>query len=136
VNRFECVNNRNATGFLCTTVSRLYKEWSTTQRTSSQQQASGRKWVIDERRQRRLMQIVQSNRQATLSQQTVQYNIGAQRPIKECTTRRTLTRMGLGSRRPYGVPLLSAKKTRNCYCSGLRKKKTLDTGVLGKHCLV
>uniref|UniRef100_A0A674A4H6 Tc1-like transposase DDE domain-containing protein n=1 Tax=Salmo trutta TaxID=8032 RepID=A0A674A4H6_SALTR len=28
-------------------------------------------------------------------QMTVQYNIGAQRPIKKCTSRRTLTRMGL-----------------------------------------
>jgi hypothetical protein len=42
---------------------------------------------------------VQSNRVATVSQLTVQYNIAAQRPIKECTTR-TLIGMGCGNRRP------------------------------------
>ncbi len=103
--------SRTATllGFSCSTVSRVYQGWSTTQRTSSQRQASGRKRLIDERGQRRLTRIVQSNRRATVSQLTVQYNIGAERPIKECTTRRTLTRMGYGSRRPNRVPLLSAK---------------------------
>ena len=103
--------SRTATllGFSRSTVSRVYQGWSTTQRTSSQRQASGRKRLIDERGQRRLTRIVQSNRRATVSQLTVQYNIGAERPIKECTTRRTLTRMGYGSRRPNRVPLLSAK---------------------------
>ena len=69
-----------------TTFSCVYQEWSTTQRTSSQWQASGRKWLIDERGQRRLTRIVQSNRRATVSQLTVKYNIGTERPIKECTT--------------------------------------------------
>ena len=43
------------------------------------------------------------------SQLSVQYNIGAQRHIKECITRCTLTQMGYGSRRPNRVPLLSEK---------------------------
>ena len=37
------------------TVSHVCQEWSTTQRTSSQRQASGRKWLIDERDQGRLI---------------------------------------------------------------------------------
>ncbi|MBN3278646.1 TCB1 transposase, partial [Polyodon spathula] len=90
-------------------VSCVYQRWSTTQRTSNQRQASGQNWLIDGRGQRRLTRIVQSNRQATVSQLTVQYSIGAKRPIKECTTRRTLTRMGYGSRRLNRVPVLSTK---------------------------
>jgi hypothetical protein len=43
----------------------MYPEWCTTQRTSSQRQATGQKRVIDERGQRRLTRIVHSNRQAT-----------------------------------------------------------------------
>ena len=85
--------SRTATllGFSCSTFSRLYQEWSTTQRTSSQRQVSSRKRLIDESGQRRLTRIVQSNRRATVGHLTVQYNIGAERSIKECTTRRTLT---------------------------------------------
>ena len=91
--------SRTATllGFSYSTASHVYQEWSTTQRTSSQQQASSRKRLIDERGQRRLTRIVQSNRRATVSHLTVQYNIGAERSIKDCTTRRTLTQMGYGS---------------------------------------
>ena len=67
---------------------------------------------------------MQSNRRAVVSQLTVQYNIGAQRPMKECTTHRTLTQMGYGSQRPYRVPLLSA----------LNKKLQLQWAKVQKHC--
>ena len=99
----------NLLGFSHSRVSRVYQEWFTTQRTSSHRQDSCRKRVIDERGQRSLTRIVQSNRRATVSQLPVQYNNGAQRPIKDCTTHLTLTWMGYGSRRPYRVPLLSGR---------------------------
>ena len=110
--RFTCLSvsiTATLLGFSCSAVSHVYQEWSRTQRTSNQRQASGRKWLIDERGQRRLTRIVQSNRWATVSSLIVQYNIGAERPTKECTTPRTLTQMGYGSQGLYRVPLLSAK---------------------------
>ena len=111
VRRTSLSVSRTATllGFSCSTVSHVYREWSTTQTASSQQQTSAQKWLIYERGQRRLTQIVQSNRHVLVSQLTVQDNIGAKRPTIKCANRRTSTRMGYGSLRPYRVPLLSAK---------------------------
>ena len=52
---------------------------------------------------------MQRNRRARVSQLTVQDNVGGQRPMTECTTRCTLTRIGYGSQRPCRGPLISAK---------------------------
>jgi hypothetical protein len=111
--------------FTRSTVTRVYPEWSTTQRASSQRQACGRKWVIDESGQRRLTRIVQSNRWVTISQLTVQHNIGAQRPKKECTTHHTWIRMGYGSRRQSSTSFSKNVKTEDAVGSGT---KTLDLG--------
>ena len=62
----------------------------------------------DERGRKRVARIVQANRRAT-NRQMAQYNSGVQNSISECTTRRSLSRMGYCSRRPHRVQLLSAK---------------------------
>ncbi|XP_038837165.1 acidic leucine-rich nuclear phosphoprotein 32 family member B-like isoform X4 [Salvelinus namaycush] len=86
-------------GFSRTTVSVVYREWRDKQKTSSQRQSSGRKQLVDKRGRRRLERIVQTNRRATIRQITAQYNSGVQNCISECTTRRSLSRMGYCSRR-------------------------------------
>ncbi|NP_001134633.1 Acidic leucine-rich nuclear phosphoprotein 32 family member B [Salmo salar] len=86
-------------GFSRTTVSVVYREWRDKQKTSSQRQSSGRKQLVDKRGRRRLERIVQTNRRATIRQITAQYNSGVQNSISECTTRRSLSRMGYCSRR-------------------------------------
>ncbi len=53
--------------------------------------------------------LVRDDRKATVTQITTRYNQGMQNIISECTTRRTLKKMGYSSRRPHRVPLLSAK---------------------------
>ncbi|XP_064859912.1 acidic leucine-rich nuclear phosphoprotein 32 family member B-like isoform X2 [Oncorhynchus nerka] len=87
-------------GFSRTTVSRVYREWCDTQKTSSQRQSCGRKQLVDERGRMRMERIVKANRRATNRQITAQYNSGAQNGISERTTRRSLSRMGYSSRRP------------------------------------
>uniref|UniRef100_A0A4W5QT33 Acidic leucine-rich nuclear phosphoprotein 32 family member n=1 Tax=Hucho hucho TaxID=62062 RepID=A0A4W5QT33_9TELE len=86
-------------GFSRTTVSVVYREWRDKQKTSSQRQSSGRKQLVDKKGRRRLERIVQANRRATIRQITAQYNSGVQNCIAECTTRRSLSRMGYCSRR-------------------------------------
>ncbi len=53
--------------------------------------------------------LVRDDRKATATQITTRCNQGMQNTITECTTRRTLKKMGYSSRRPHRVPLLSAK---------------------------
>uniref|UniRef100_A0A8K9X6L5 Transposase IS30-like HTH domain-containing protein n=1 Tax=Oncorhynchus mykiss TaxID=8022 RepID=A0A8K9X6L5_ONCMY len=86
-------------GFSRSTVSRVYQEWSTTQRTSSrttgrEECVLGRKQLVDDRGRRRTARVMQANRQATYRQITAQYNSGVQNGISECTTRRSMSQMG------------------------------------------
>ncbi len=97
-------------GFPCTTISRIYREWSEKEKTSSkQQQLCWRKCLVDVRGQRRMGRLVRDDRKATVTQITTHYNQGMQNTISEHTTRRTLKQMGYSSRRPHRVSLLSAK---------------------------
>lgn len=63
---------------------------------------------IDSRGERRLVRIVRSDRRATLPQITNNYNNGDQKKVSQHTVQRSLLRMGLRSRRPSRVPLLTA----------------------------
>uniref|UniRef100_A0AAR2K5Q1 Transposase Tc1-like domain-containing protein n=1 Tax=Pygocentrus nattereri TaxID=42514 RepID=A0AAR2K5Q1_PYGNA len=85
-------------------------KWSKKEKISSEQQLCGRKCLVDVRGQRRMGRLVQDGRKATVTQITTCYNQGMQNTISECTTCRTLKKMGYSSRRPHWVPLLSAKK--------------------------
>ena len=58
-----------------------------------------KKCLVDVRGQRRMGRLVRDDRKATVTQIST---------TKECTTRRTLKKMGYSSRRPHRVPLLSA----------------------------
>lgn len=85
-------------GFSRTTVSRVYTEWCQKQKTSSQRQLCGRKRLVDERGQRRIAQMVESDRKATVTRITTLYNSGEQKRISERTAWRTLRRMGYKKR--------------------------------------
>ncbi len=96
-------------GFSCTTISRLYREWSEKYKISSERQLYGRKYLVDVKDQRRMGRLVRDDRKATVTQITTRYNEGMQNTISECTTRRTLKQMGYSSRRPHRVLFLSDK---------------------------
>ncbi len=110
-------------GFSCTTISRVYREWSEKEKISSERQLCGRKYLVDVRGQRRMGRLVRDDRKATVTQITTRYNQGMQNTISEHTTRRTLKKVGYNSRRPHRLPLLSAKnrKRRLHFSTGLPK---------------
>ncbi len=95
-------------GFSCTTISRVYREWSEKDKISSERQLCGQK-RLDVRGQWRMGRLVRDDRKATVTQRTTRYNQGMQNTISERTTRLILNQMGYSSRRPHRVPLLSAK---------------------------
>lgn len=86
----------------------VYREWTTTQKTGSQRRACGRHRLLDARSERRLAKIVRTNRKASVRQIAANLNEGTSVKASERTVRRTLHRMGYGSRRPIRKPLLSA----------------------------
>ncbi len=95
--------------FSCTTISRVYREWSEKEKISREQQLCRRKCLVDVRGQMRMGRLVRDDRKATVTQITTRYNQGMQNTISERTTRRTLKQMVYSSRRPHRVLLLSAK---------------------------
>ncbi len=96
-------------GFSQTTISRGYREWSETEKISSERQLCGGKCLVDVRGQRTRGRLVRDDRKTTLTQINTRYNQRMQNTISERTTHRTLKQMGYSSRRPHRVPLLSAK---------------------------
>ncbi len=87
-------------GFSCTSISRVYREWSEKEKISSEWQLCGWKCLVDVRGQRRTGRLVRDDRKATITQITTCYNQGIQNTISECTTRWTLKQMDYSSRRP------------------------------------
>ena len=63
--------------------------------------------LIDARGERRLARVVRSNRRATVAQIAEKVNAGSDRKVSEHTVHRSLLRMGLRSRRPIRVHMLS-----------------------------
>ncbi|XP_071040588.1 uncharacterized protein [Parasteatoda tepidariorum] len=80
----------------------VYKEWTIKQKTGSQRQTCGRHRVLNARSERRLARVVQRNRRATVRQIASDLNQGATVNVSERTVRRTLRRIGYGSRRLKG----------------------------------
>ncbi|GBM33787.1 Transposable element Tc1 transposase [Araneus ventricosus] len=75
--------------------------------TSSRRQGVGRPRVIKEKRRWKLPRLVKQNPRQTVAQLTAQYNADPSASVSEHTIQRTLLDMGLCSRRPTGVPLLT-----------------------------
>ncbi|GBM26310.1 hypothetical protein AVEN_226640-1 [Araneus ventricosus] len=75
--------------------------------TSSRRQDVDRPRVIKEKGRRRLSRLVKQNGRQTVAQLTAQYNAGPRASVSEHTVQRTLLDMGLCSKRPTRVPLLT-----------------------------
>ncbi len=75
-------------GFLRTTISRVYREWSEKEKISSEWQLCGWKCLVDVRGQRIMGRLVRDDRKATVNQITTRYNQGMQNTISERTTHR------------------------------------------------
>ena len=75
--------------------------------TSSIRHGVGRPHAIKEKGPRRLSHMVKQNRSQAVAQLTTQNNAGSSRIVSEHTVQRTLLDMGLRSKRPTRVPLLT-----------------------------
>lgn len=92
----------NLLGYSCTTVCRVYREWTLKKKTCSGRQLCGRKSLVDDSGQKRMDKLVQSDSKATLAELTARYNEGLSKAISERTIRRTLKRLGY-SKSPLGT---------------------------------
>ncbi|GBO03718.1 hypothetical protein AVEN_253217-1 [Araneus ventricosus] len=88
---------------------RIHAKWINDGDTSSRCQGVGRPRVVEEKERRRLSRLVKQNRRQTVAQLTAQYNAGSRISVSEHTVQRTLSDMGLSSRRPTRVPLLTKR---------------------------
>ncbi|GBO24076.1 hypothetical protein AVEN_160407-1 [Araneus ventricosus] len=87
----------------------IHAKWINDGDTSSRLQGVGRPRVSKEKGRRRLSRLVKQNRRQTVAQLTAQYNAGPSASASEHTVQRTLLDMGLCSRRPTRVPLLTKR---------------------------
>ncbi|GBN37285.1 hypothetical protein AVEN_160868-1 [Araneus ventricosus] len=87
----------------------IHAKWIDDGDTSSRRQGVGRPRVIKEKGRRRLFLLVKRNRRLTVAQLTAQYNAGPSASVSENTVQQALLDMGLCSRRPTRVPLLTKR---------------------------
>ena len=84
-----------------------YRQWSEERQTTNRGQGVRRPRLIDARGQRRLSHLVQTDRRSTVAQVRENFNGGHGRNVSQSTVHRTLLRMGLHSRRPVRVPMMT-----------------------------
>ncbi|GFU35083.1 transposable element Tcb1 transposase [Trichonephila clavipes] len=89
------------------TVDSTYAKWMNDGETNSRRHGVGRPHAIKEKGHQRLSRKVKQNRSQTVAQLTAQYNAGPSRIVLEHTVQQTLLDMGLRSKRPTRVPLLT-----------------------------
>ncbi|GBN97391.1 hypothetical protein AVEN_144260-1 [Araneus ventricosus] len=87
----------------------IHAKWINDGDTSSRRQGVGLPRIIKEKGRRRLSCLVKQNRRQTVAQLTAQYNAGSSASVSEHTVQRALLDMGLCSRRPTRVPLLTKR---------------------------
>lgn len=85
--------------------------------------------LVNEREGRLLAHIVRRKTSSTTSQITCEFNSGALQIISGFIIRRNLQRMGVHSRRPSKVPLLSRINIKHS-CCGPESKKVLTWGLI------
>ena len=84
-----------------------YRQWSEEGQTTNRRQDVGRPRLIDARGQRRLSRLVRTYRRSAVAQVTENFNGGHRRNVSQFTVHRTLLRLGLRSRRPVKVPMMT-----------------------------
>ncbi|GBM98798.1 hypothetical protein AVEN_122549-1 [Araneus ventricosus] len=87
----------------------IHAKWINGCDTSSRRQGVGRPRVIKEKERQRLSLLVKQNRRQTVAQLTAQYNAYPRASVSEHTVQRILLHMGLCSRRPTRVHLLTTR---------------------------
>ncbi|GBO20484.1 hypothetical protein AVEN_193950-1 [Araneus ventricosus] len=85
----------------------IHAKWINDGDTSSIRQTVVRPRVIKEKGRRRPSRLVKQNQRQIVAQLTAQYNAGPSASVSEHTVQWTLLDMGLCSRRPTCVPLLT-----------------------------
>ncbi|GBM52100.1 hypothetical protein AVEN_131116-1 [Araneus ventricosus] len=96
-------------GFSRTTISRVYREYRESGKTSNLRHSCGRRKIVQERNQRRLTRIIKRDRRATLPQMAADFNAGPSTSVSVRTIQRNITDMGFRSRRPTRVSLMTAR---------------------------
>ncbi|GBO26228.1 hypothetical protein AVEN_188148-1 [Araneus ventricosus] len=96
-------------GFSRTTISRVYREYRESGKTSNIRHRCGRKKIMQERDQRRLRIINKRDRRATLPQIAADFNAGPSTTVSVRTIQRKIIDMGFRSRRTTRVPLMTAR---------------------------
>ncbi|GFY11276.1 transposable element Tcb1 transposase [Trichonephila clavipes] len=91
------------------TVVNTYAKWMNDGGTSNRRHGLGRLQAIKEKSHWRLSRMVKHNRSQTVVQLTAQYNARTSRIVLEHTVQRTLLDMGLRSKRPTCMPLLTKR---------------------------
>ncbi|GBO11725.1 hypothetical protein AVEN_47671-1 [Araneus ventricosus] len=87
----------------------IHAKWINDGDTSSRRQGVVRLSAIKEKGRRRLSCLVKQNRRQTVVQLTVQYKAGPSASVSEHTVQRSQLDIGLCSRRPTRVPLLTKR---------------------------
>ncbi|ROL52875.1 Spectrin beta chain, non-erythrocytic 1 [Anabarilius grahami] len=109
----------------------IYQKWSMEGTVVNRLQGHGRPRLINARGERRLVRVFRSNRRATVAQIAQEVNAGFDRKGSEYTEHHSLLRMGLHSRRPVRVPMLTPVHRRKCNSGHPRPTR----GRMRIHCL-
>ncbi|GBN57055.1 hypothetical protein AVEN_195154-1 [Araneus ventricosus] len=96
-------------GFSLTTISRMYREYRESGKTSNLRHRCGRKKIMQERDQRQLTRIIKRDRRAALPQIAADFNAGPSTIVSVRTIQRNIIDMVFRSRRSTCVPLMTAR---------------------------
>ncbi|GFT34342.1 HTH_Tnp_Tc3_2 domain-containing protein [Trichonephila clavipes] len=96
-------------GFSPTTISRVYREYRESGKTSNVRHHCGRKKIMQERDQRHQTRIIKRDRRATLPQIAADFNAGPSTSVTVRTIQRNIIDVGFRSQRFTRVPLLTAR---------------------------